>query len=158
VLLYILAYIKIGQVLAKLRLWDEAIEAFDNAISINPNYAKSYSCKGQILNGQSKVDFTKMVEKSAVKKGVKRALMRGVWFYQEDDGSWSPYDAYCSQLLEKEYQTGTFSKVNVSDKPPRWVISFADGSYKQFRQTKGGNPNGRAVQRGYKGNTFEVYS
>jgi len=111
-----------------------------------------------ILNGQSHVDFTKMVEKSNVKKGTKRNLIRGIWYFREDDGSWSPYDAYTSQLLENEFQGGNFVKVNVSDKPPRWVISFADGSYKQFRQTKGGNPNGREVQRGYNGKAIEIPS
>jgi len=109
-----------------------------------------------VFNGQSTVDFQKMLEKSQVKKGTKRRIMRGVWFFQDDDGTWAPYEPYTAQLLENEFQTGHFQKVNVSDKPPRWVISFADGTYKQFRQTKGGNPNGREVLRGYKGQVTEI--
>jgi len=58
-------------------------------------------------------------------------------------------------LLENEFQSGNFSKVTVCEKPPRWVMAFADGTYKQFRQTKGGNPNGRPVQRGFNGQVTE---
>jgi len=132
--------------------------AFDDSTSdeIEKCFRANMYGGGNILNGQSYVDFNKMVEKSNAKKGAKRSLTRGVWFFQDDDGTWAPYDAYCSQILETEYQTGSFAKVNVSEKPPRWVIAFADGSYKQFRQTKGGNPNGRPVQRGYKGQTTEI--
>jgi len=132
------------------RIHDNTSAEIEKAFKINP-YGES-----AILNGQNQVNFQKMIEKSLVKKGNKKRITRGLWFFQDDDGTWAPYDAGTAHLLENEYQTGHFQKVNVSDKPPRWVISFADGSYKQFRQTKGGNPNGRSVVRGFKGQTVEV--
>lgn len=129
---------------------DASSDEIEKAFKVNP-YAVV-----DLFNGQSNFDFSKLEEKSNVKKHTKRKICRGTWFFQDDDGSFAPYDAYTAHLLETEFQSGSFVKVNVSEKPPRWVASFADGSFKQFRQTKGGNPNGRPVQRGFNSQVVEV--
>jgi len=128
---------------------DATSHEFEKAFKAQP-----LSDNVEILNGNTHVDFTKFVEKSKEKKH-KRKILRGIWFYQDDDGTWYPYESYCAMLLENEFQSGNFSKVTVCEKPPRWVMAFADGTYKQFRQTKGGNPNGRPVQRGFNGQVTE---
>jgi len=101
------------------------------------------------------IDFDEMTSTMQGASKMKH-ITRGVWFFQRGDGSWYPYDMEVAALLENAVVTiksapppkPTF-KVNVDD--ARFVVAVGP-ELTQFRQyrTKG-KPEGRAVQRGYKG-------
>jgi len=56
-----------------------------------------------------------------------------------------------ARKLEESYQQGEpFKEVDVSFQPNRVVYRENNGNFRQIRRTKGANPEGRPVQRGYK--------
>jgi len=80
----------------------------------------------------------------------------------DDNDKVQPYSVDIGKKLESAYleceengilESGTF-EVEVDEKPPR-VVQSIEGSkmreFKQIRFTAGGNPEGRAVMRGYNG-------
>jgi len=109
---------------------------------------------GTVQIRTSTFDLKTMKEKDGVLQNIGfggKRILRGMWFFQDDDDSWVPYETEVAQKLEIAVQHGTFRRVDVSIKPPRFVLQHADGSFKQYRQTKGGNPSGRDTKRGYNG-------
>jgi hypothetical protein len=109
-----------------------------------------------VVNVKTKTfDFNKMLE---VGKPTKK-ILRATWFWQTDENNWSPYDQESAQILEKSFKSGKFFSeiVVLSKKPMREVRLHVDGSFKQYRRGKKAKPDGRPVQRGYKGKTCKLY-
>jgi len=101
-----------------------------------------------------------------MKKGVSKAkhILRGLWFYRNKDGSWQPYEHDVAAELETAVQSVEKNevklsdfKIKVTDNPPRFVIPEGKTTdrFKQIRETKKANPNGRAVLRGYNGSIYK---
>jgi len=140
--------------------WIPLEEAVDK--EVEEKFEQSGGCGwAPVLDYTYQVDFAKMAlnataEKSRnIEKQIKRKLRRGTWFWQDDDGSWVPFETDVSQKLENAFLSGTFTTVEVSRKPPRIVSHLAGGTFRQMRKTKGGNSGGRAVCRGYNGEVIE---
>lgn len=111
----------------------------------NPN-TSAENGHNLVTIGQSTIDFTNMLETIGQKT---RKIRRGTWFWQDDDGSWAPYALDIANQLERAFQTGKLERVDVSHDPPRFVVEHPDKRFIQYRQTKGGNPLGRPVSRGF---------
>jgi len=99
-----------------------------------------------------KINKTRKLEIN-LKNNSTRSIVRGTWFWQADDGSWSPYEEKFAIQLEEAYQKNAFeSNVKLSsDGKVRWVARIHDGSFKQFRQSKKARGEGRYVHRGFLG-------
>jgi len=118
---------------------------------------------GTVCHNDYEFNFDKM---TSTKKGASKPkyIMRGVWFFREEDGTWQPYEMDTAGDLESEVQKvekGQMKlsdfKVKVTDTPPRFVIPVGEGldRFKQIRETKNANPQGRAVLRGYNGSIYK---
>jgi len=77
-------------------------------------------------------------------------ILRGTWFWQENDGSWVPYDHTTAESLEKAAQLYARFQLQITVTPPRIVVGLL-GNFKQLRKTTNARPEGRAAQRGYDG-------
>jgi len=116
---------------------------------------------GVVSIREFKMDLTKNEEINTVQKYlfqfVTRPIVRGTWFWQDDDAKWYPYDTTTAAILEKAYQRKEFNRnVDISEgKKVRYVSQFPDGSFRQFRQSKEARKEGRPVERGYKGQVIE---
>jgi len=133
--------------LHKMHVW----VAFDDETSdeIERKFQKHSGVGGSdILFGKSHIDFNDKFERSNSSPKIKRRILRGTWFYENEDGAWAPYEEEAAKTLEKEFQSGHFKTVNVTEKPPRIVVASPTGM-KQLRLSKKGNPVGRPVVRGY---------
>lgn len=104
-----------------------------------------------ILNlGGHVIDLVRGVDiESGAKKRKEREMLRGTWFWQDDDGGWIPYSEDQATTLETRFLSGNFGRVEVCAKPPRFVVQLKPGEFKQYRQTKGGSQVGRDVHRGW---------
>eukprot|EP01124_Arcella_intermedia_P007718 TRINITY_DN1477_c0_g1_i1.p1 TRINITY_DN1477_c0_g1~~TRINITY_DN1477_c0_g1_i1.p1 ORF type:complete len:460 (-),score=84.28 TRINITY_DN1477_c0_g1_i1:66-1445(-) len=101
------------------------------------------------------VDFYKRVE---LRKNKARRVVRGTWFFENDDGLLVPYPEDTARLLEERFQSNPlkFEKFRVTAEPARFVEQRADGSFRQYRHTKNGTIQGRKVVRGYDGKLLVV--
>jgi len=94
---------------------------------------------GTVVIRELKIDISKREEVNTQKKHIihhiARPILRGTWYWQEDDNSWIPYDEATAATLEKAIQNNEFNKnVNISDgKKVRYVTQFTDGTFRQFR-------------------------
>lgn len=136
---------------------EEAFSAFIDhvytAAMRNPNIGEDG--RNIVVLGQTTFDFTNMVEVTGQAKP--RKIRRGTWFYQGDqDNTWIPYAPDIANQLEKGFQSPNTDRVDVSHDPPRFVVALSKGRFVQYRQTKGGNPLGRAVSRGYNHVTYKT--
>jgi len=83
-----------------------------------------------------------------------RKIVRGTWFWREDDGGYQPFSDKAAALLETAFQAGKFDEhISIGD-GVRYCILCEDGTGKQFR-IKGPNASGRAIIRGYRGRTIK---
>jgi len=89
----------------------------------------------------------KFIEESGTLMKSRKEIRRGTWFFQEND-QWIPFPKYQTELLENEIQKGKFEQIIVSTDPTR-IVMQVDGCFRQFRQTRKANPEGRLVLRGY---------
>jgi len=128
---------------------------------IEENFIKYPGAVFTLSDGVFKIDLGNMKEVNTKKKHLlsyeTRDIIRGTWFWQFDQNTWLPYDTEWAAALEKEFQKGTFSRVDVCKpgaKKIRYVAMLADGTFKQFRQAKDAG-EGRPVLRGYKGQVIE---
>jgi len=111
------------------------------------------------FDGDIQVDKYVKINKSRkleinTKNNTSRSIVRGTWFWQADDGSWSPYEEKHATKLEEAYQKGAFEnnvKISTPDGKVRWVAQIHDGSFKQFRYSKKARGEGRYVHRGFLG-------
>lgn len=76
-------------------------------------------------------------------------------FWQDNNGNWIPYSNELSARLEAiiEQHNCLPHRVEVTKDPPRVVVQSIDGTFRQYRIGKRGNLEGRAVRRGYLGQT-----
>jgi len=121
--------------------------------------------KGKVQFKDFSIDFDTL---TSVKQGASKPkhITRGVWFFKDDvDGSWQPYMSDIASHLEEFYQLLEQTRGNdadfnleVSNKPPRFVKAVEGSNlteFKQYRQTKNANPEGRPVLRGYNGTLYK---
>jgi len=106
-----------------------------------------------IVLGTSIFDFANMTETNG---GKTRKVLRGTWFWQENDESWVPYATDIANQLEKSFQSATFERVDVSHDPPRFVVKLSSGHFVQYRQTRNATKQGRPVSRGFNHTTYSV--
>jgi len=79
-------------------------------------------------------------------------VIRGTWFFEGDDTKLAPYVEELARELEMRFRSSPkFEKFKVSNDPVRFVEQKADGTFRQYRHTKGGDILGRKVIRGYNG-------
>jgi hypothetical protein len=116
-----------------------------------------------ILNNSYKVDLSLKEETNLQKKGFitgpeKRPIRRGTWYWCDDDNAFVPYSEEIAVHLEKAYKEGMFAnsaKVYLPGKKKvRFVIEESPDNFRQFRTSSSAKPEGRPVQRGYKGQTY----
>jgi len=92
-------------------------------------------------------DFYKSLE---VSQGPdQKPILRGTWLFKSEYNTMIPYTPDISKKLEEEFINGTFKNVSVSTNPRRDVISHYDGTFRQYRRTRHGDPAGREVYRGW---------
>jgi len=100
-----------------------------------------------------------MKRSSSKKEGAskEKKLLRATWFYNSDNATkteltWSPYEEAVANKLEQAIEDGFASKrVEVSDKPKRYVVLHVGGTFKQYRDTPNAKEGGRMVWRGWEG-------
>eukprot|EP01123_Difflugia_compressa_P000391 TRINITY_DN10475_c0_g1_i1.p1 TRINITY_DN10475_c0_g1~~TRINITY_DN10475_c0_g1_i1.p1 ORF type:complete len:310 (+),score=54.93 TRINITY_DN10475_c0_g1_i1:54-932(+) len=111
-----------------------------------------------------KIDTTKNEEVNMSQRSLfsylTRPILRGTWFWQDDDYLWYPYDTSTATILEKAFQENKFHEnVCIAEgKKVRFVTQFPDGSFRQYRQSRDAKAGGRLVQRGYMGQLHEYNS
>jgi len=89
---------------------------------------------GSIKLGNLIISLAEMQELNIESK-VTRPIIKGTWFWQANDGSWSPYTKELAEKLEDAFQKRAFIRnINVNTgKRIRQVTQFNDGTFKQFR-------------------------
>jgi len=117
----------------------------------------------EIMSKTYKLDMTNREEINLSKKHLfggfeRRAVTRGTWFWQANDGTWAPYTEEIAVLLERHFQEGKFDDGQKfhwnKKKKNRWVQFDETTGFRQYRY-EGTLKEGRPVTRGFLGNVLE---
>jgi len=118
---------------------------------------------GGVINlNEFRIDISKREKVNTIKRHYihleTKPMVRGTWFWEDDNGNMAPYSEEICATLETCYQNNDFNK-NVCftmGKKVRFVSQFPDGSFKQYRQANDASTKGRRVDRGYRGEVLFV--